>query len=61
MRINHTSIWLGIIVIVVGATCFGIGILSGAHVLTILGMILLPSGILYGLLAGHPRYEAPHS
>jgi hypothetical protein len=61
MRINHAPLWMGLIWIIVGATCFGIGILTGAHVLTALGMVGLPSGILYGLLAGHPSGEAPPS
>jgi hypothetical protein len=61
MRINHAPLWMGLIWIIVGASCFGIGILTGAHVLTLLGMILLPAGILYGLLAGHPSSEAPPS
>ena len=61
MRINHAPLWMGLLWIIIGASCFGIGILTGAHVLTFLGMIILPSGIMYGLLAGYPRHEAPHS
>jgi len=59
MRINHTPLVLGLLLIIVGASCFGVGILSGAHVLTFFGMLLLPGGILYGLLAGYPAHDAP--
>ena len=61
MRINHGPLWLGLLWIILGGACFGTGILSGAHVLTILGMIILPAGILYGLLAGHPTRETPRA
>ena len=61
MRINHIPMVLGLLLVVVGGACFGIGILSGAHVLTVLGMLLLPAGMLYSLLAGHPRHEIPHA
>jgi hypothetical protein len=59
MRINHTPLILGLLLIIVGGSSFGVGILSGAHVLTLLGMLLLPAGILYSLLGGHPYHEAP--
>lgn len=61
MRIRHGTLWMSLLWIIIGGSCFGIGILAGAHVLTFLGMIILPSGILYGLLAGHPRRETPYS
>ncbi|HZS01574.1 MAG TPA: hypothetical protein VFE37_22850 [Chloroflexota bacterium] len=61
MRINHAPLWLGLLLIVVGASCFGVGILTGTHVLTLLGMIVLPAGMLYTLLAGYPTVEAPRS
>jgi len=47
------------LLIIVGALGFGVGIISGAHVLTLLGMIILPTGIMYSLLAGYPRRESP--
>jgi len=59
MRINHVPLVLGLLLIIVGASCFGVGILSGMHLLTFLGMLLLPAGIFYGLLAGYPSHEAP--
>jgi hypothetical protein len=61
MRINHAPLWLSLLWIIVGASCFGFGILTGAHVLTLIGMLVLPAGILYALLAGHPTREAPHA
>jgi hypothetical protein len=59
MRINHAPLWLALLLITVGGASFGVGILTGAHVLTGIGMIMLPVGMLYGLLAGYPTHEAP--
>jgi uncharacterized membrane protein HdeD (DUF308 family) len=61
MQINHAPLWMGVLWIIIGAFCFGVGIISGAHVLTVLGMIILPAGIMYSLLAGHPKRETPYS
>ncbi|HLH26011.1 MAG TPA: hypothetical protein VK066_26140 [Chloroflexota bacterium] len=60
MRIRHGTLWLSMLWIIIGGACFGVGILSGAHVLTLLGLIILPAGMLYTLLAGYPRPEAPN-
>ncbi|HEY7065818.1 MAG TPA: hypothetical protein VII06_30360 [Chloroflexota bacterium] len=59
MRINHRGLWLSLLWIIVGGVCFGIGVMTEAHVATLLGMIILPSGILYTLLAGYPSRPAP--
>ncbi len=56
---GNRAIWLSMLLIVVGALCLAAGIVTDTFLGTFVGMIVLPAGILYGLLAGYPAADAP--
>lgn len=50
---DELTVTLALVGVVIGSILMAVGLGGGLHVLTLLGMIVLPAAILYALLGGY--------